>query len=50
MVSISAHYVGGWDHIYQITKAALDRYIAALKYADEITIEKEDLLHYLPTQ
>jgi len=48
MVSISAHYVGGWDHIYQITKAALDRYIAALKYADEINNRKRRLIALSP--
>jgi len=48
MVSISAHYVGGWDHIYQITKAALDRYVAALKYDDEVNNRKRKLIALSP--
>ncbi|MFZ8801160.1 MAG: SDR family NAD(P)-dependent oxidoreductase [Candidatus Nanopusillus sp.] len=48
MVSISAHYVGGWDPIYQITKAALDRYVAALKYDDEVNNRKRRLIALSP--
>jgi len=48
MVSISAHYVGDWDPIYQITKAALDRYVAALKYADEVNNRKRRLIALSP--
>jgi len=48
MASISAYYVGGWDHIYQITKAALDRYVAALIYADEVNNRKRRVIELSP--
>jgi len=48
MGSISAYYVGSWDSIYQITKAALDRYVAALKYNDEVNNRKRRLIILSP--
>jgi len=44
MVSISAYFVNGWDYIYQITKAALSTYVAALKYDDEVNNRKRRLI------
>jgi NADP-dependent 3-hydroxy acid dehydrogenase YdfG len=48
MVSISAYYVGGWDHIYQITKASLDRYVAALIYDDKVNNRERRLIELSP--
>ena len=48
MASISAYYVGGWDHIYQITKAALDRYVAALIYDDEVNNRERRVIELSP--
>jgi len=48
MVSISAHYIEDVDHIYEITKAALDRYVAALKYDDKKNNRKRRLIALSP--
>jgi len=48
MVSISAHFVEKVDPIYEITKAALDRYVARLKYDDEVNNRKRRLIALSP--
>jgi short-subunit dehydrogenase len=48
MVSISAYYVENVDNIYEITKATLDRYVAALKYDDEKNNRKRRLIALSP--
>jgi len=48
MISISAYFVGGWDYTYQITKAALSTYVAALKYDDKVNNRKRRLIALFP--
>jgi short-subunit dehydrogenase len=48
MVSISAHYVEDVDSIYEITKAALDRYVAILKHDDKRNNRKRRLIALSP--
>ena len=46
--SISEYYTGGWDYIYQITKASLDRYVAALIYDDKVNNRKRRVIKISP--
>jgi len=48
MVSISAHFVEKVDPIYEITKAALDRYVAALIYDDKVNNRERRIIELSP--
>jgi len=48
MASISAYFVEKVDPIYEITKAALDRYVAALIYDDKVNNRERRIIELSP--